>query len=146
GGCEGDRLGTVLELVTEASETGVATDATSRNTLAKLKTALLRLMHDVMTRERGGGGAEDTMVMESTELPVRGSAAEQSEQGTGMDVHAGDAEDPVGKTEIEEDGEEEVTELRKTMRDTTIGAPDAEGTRVQFGGETSVMGDEDEVL
>ncbi|KAI7140859.1 hypothetical protein KC352_g29504, partial [Hortaea werneckii] len=147
GGCEGDRLGTVLELVTEASETGVATDATSRNTLAKLKTALLRLMHDVMTRERGGGGAEETTVMESTELPVRGSAVEQSEQGTGMDVHhAGDAEDPVGKTEMEEDGEEEVTELRKTMRDTTIGAPDAEGTRVQFGGETSVMDDEDEVL
>ncbi|RMY91661.1 hypothetical protein D0862_09678 [Hortaea werneckii] len=149
GGCEGDRLGTVLELVTEASETGVATDATSRNTLAKLKTALLRQMHDVMTRERGGGGAEETTVMESTELPVRGSVAvEHSEQGTtGMDVHhAGDAEDPVGKTEIEDEGEEEVTELRKTMRDTTIGAPDAEGTRVQFGGETSMMDDEDEVL
>ena len=45
-------LRTVLELVAEAIESKVASDATSRNALAKMQTTLLKLMHDIATAER----------------------------------------------------------------------------------------------
>lgn len=131
GSCGGERLASVLELLTEAIDTAVAVDATSRNTLTKLKNALLKQMHDVMTAERGGGGAEET-VLETTELTVR----------PGVDV-----------TEMvdEEEEEEEVTQLQRTMRDTTIGAttigaPDAEGTRMLLEGDSDLLSDEDETV
>jgi len=153
GGCDAERLGTVLELLTEAVDTAVAVDATSRNTLTKLKNGLLKQMHDVMTAERGGGGAEATVMetaLEMTELAVRPSA------GTGVDATEmtvdGATEMTVGLGQEvvgEEEEEEEVTQLQKTMRDTTIGAPDAEGTRMVLGGDgdSSLLdGDEDEIL
>lgn len=124
---EAERLKSLLELLAEAVETKVAADATSRATLNKLQSALLKLFHDLGTDERGGGGGEETaletteMLGETTVLP--GAAADDEE--------------------VEED-EEEVTQLQQTLKDTTIGAttfgattiglPDAEGTRVQLGG------------
>lgn len=135
GGCDGRRLATLLELSTEAIDIGVAADATGRNTLTKLKNQLLKLMHDVATAERGGGGEEET-ILETTEFTVRPGA--DTTQAMLVD---GDEE------ELDED---DVTRLQQTMRDTTIGvttivAPDAEGTRMHFGGDTELLeGDEDE--
>jgi len=135
GGCDAERLGTVLELLTEAVDTSVAVAATDRNTLTKMKNSLLKQMHDVMTLERGGGGAEET-VLETTELTMR------------PDMRADVTELTVdGADEVED--EEDVTQLQRTMRDTTIGAPDAEGTRMHLGGDTSLLDDdedEDEIL
>ena len=149
GGCDGERLKTVLELLAEAVDTKVASDATSRNVLTKLQTQLLKQMHDVMTLERGGGGAEET-VADTTELAHEGEEtataagahgdADATELATELgdtvaDVTTAATEDGDDDEEEEEDGD--VTQLRTEMRDTTlgigsttIGAPDAEGTRV----------------
>jgi condensin complex subunit 3 len=138
GGCDAERLKTVLELCAEAVDTKVASDATSRNVLTKLQTQLLKQMHDVMTLERGGGGAEETVV-DSTEL-----AHEDDETEATVAAARGGAEaTELGHTEADDDDEEDeeedadVTQLRTEMKDTTlgigsttIGAPDAEGTRV----------------
>jgi condensin complex subunit 3 len=127
-GCSPELLGTLLELVTEAIDTAVATDATGRNTLTKLKNGWLKLMHDIATAERGGGG-EDETVMETTELAVHPGATELTEA-----------------TCLEEDEEvgedEDVSHLQPTT--TTIGAPDAEGTRIALGGDTDLLEDSDE--
>jgi condensin complex subunit 3 len=140
GGCYAERLKTVLELCAEAVDTKVASDATSRNVLTKLQTQLLKQMHDVMTLERGGGGAEETVV-DSTELAHEGDETE----ATVAAARGGADTTELGNTEVdgadddEEDEEEDadVTQLRTEMKDTTlgigsttIGAPDAEGTRV----------------
>ena len=149
GGCDGERLKTVLELLAETVDTKVASDATSRNVLTKLQTQLLKQMHDVMTLERGGGGAEETVV-DTTELAHEGEEtataagahgdADATELATELgdtvaDVTTAATEDGDDDEEEEEDGD--VTQLRTEMRDTTlgigsttIGAPDAEGTRV----------------
>jgi len=133
GGCDGERLKSVLELLAEAIDTGVAVDATSRNIFIKLQTQLLRLMHDVMTAERGGGGAEET-VLETTEMPAQVGAEATEEVVEEVDE---------GEEEAEEE-EEDVTQLRRTMRDTSIGAPDAEGTRMQLGEDSEMMDVDDE--
>jgi condensin complex subunit 3 len=148
GGCNGERLKTVLELLAEAVDTKVASDATSRNVLTKLQTQLLKQMHDVMTLERGGGGAEETVV-DTTELAEGGDETQATAAGAHGDAEATELATELGDTVAdgttaavdEEDDEEEedgdVTQLRTEMRDTTlgvgsttIGAPDAEGTRV----------------
>lgn len=145
GGCDGERLKSILELLTEAVDTKVATDATSRNVLSKLQTQLLKLMHDVMTLERGGGGAEETVV-ESTEVAPAEMEDETDTTTAGARAGAEATEvessvaDGTANDEDEDDTETEdadVTQLRTEMRDTTlgiggttIGAPDAEGTRV----------------
>lgn len=143
GGCDGERLKSVLELVAEAVDTKVASDATSRNVLTKLQTQLLKQMHDVMTLERGGGGAEETVV-ESTELALEGEATEATVNAAHDGAEATEVADTVadetatGAEDDEDEGEDsDVTQLRTEMRDTTlgiggttIGAPDAEGTRV----------------
>ncbi|KAF2768731.1 chromosome condensation complex Condensin, subunit G [Teratosphaeria nubilosa] len=125
--CEGERLVTLLELSTEAIDTGVATDATGRNTLTKLKNLLLKLMHDVATAERGGGG-EETTIIDATEVPVRGGS------DTGVEVE-------------EEEEEEETTAIdaTKTIGGTTIGAPDAEGTRVGLRGDSELLDSDEEM-
>ena len=148
-GCDGERLKTVLELLAEAVDTKVASDATSRNVLTKLQTQLLKQMHDVMTLERGGGGAEETVV-DTTELAHEGeetataAGAHGDADATELATELGDtvADATTAATEDGDDDEEEeedgdVTQLRTEMRDTTlgigsttIGAPDAEGTRV----------------
>ena len=143
GGCDGERLKSVLELVAEAVDTKVASDATSRNVLTKLQTQLLKQIHDVMTLERGGGGAEETVV-ESTELALEGEATEATVNAAHDGAEATEVADTVadetatGAEDDEDEGEDsDVTQLRTEMRDTTlgiggttIGAPDAEGTRV----------------
>jgi condensin complex subunit 3 len=143
GGCDAERLKTVLELCAEAVDTKVATDATSRNVLTKLQTQLLKQMHDVMTLERGGGGAEETVV-DSTELAHEGDETEATvaaARGGAEATELGNTEVDGAEDDEEEEEEEEedadVTQLRTEMKDTTlgigsttIGAPDAEGTRV----------------
>ena len=150
GGCDGELLKTILELLAEAVDTKVASDATSRNVLTKLQTQLLKQMHDVMTLERGGGGAEETVV-DSTELANETQATAAGAHGdadaTELATELGDTVADSTAAAAEEDDEEEeedgdVTQLRTEMRDTTlnigsttIGAPDAEGTRVGLGDE-----------
>jgi condensin complex subunit 3 len=134
GGCSSEQLTRVLELVQEASEIKVATDTTSRNTLTKLRDQLLKQMNAVATAERGGGGAEET-ILETTE------------------VQPGADESVVDDVDEEVEDEADVTQVQKTLRDTTlgattfgattIGAPDAEGTRVQLGVEDTDMMDID---
>ena len=128
-GCDGELLKSILTLIEEASETKVWPDATSRNTLTRLRDLLMKQLNSVMTAERGGGGAEET-ILETTEILP---GAEQ----TAVNV--------LDDSDAEED---DVTALQKTMRDTTIGAttigaPDAEGTRVLLGVEDSEMMDVD---
>ena len=134
GGCEGELLGEVLAKVQEAFETKVASDASSRNVLGKMRDLLLKQMNTVATAERGGGGAEET-ILETTEVQP---GAEQTEINTLDDLDE----------EEEEAVDEDVTALTKTVRDTTIGAttigaPDAEGTRVQLALEHTDMMDID---
>lgn len=157
-GCDGERLKSVLELLTEAVDTKVASDATSRNVLAKLQTQLLKQMHDVMTLERGGGGAEETVV-ESTELAPEEDETEAAVAGAHGGADATEFETTVaaGTVQEEEDEDEEdenedasVAQLRSEMRDTTlgiggttIGAPDAEGTRVALDDDSEMLDDTD---
>ncbi|KAI5364853.1 Putative armadillo-like helical, nuclear condensin complex subunit 3 domain-containing protein [Septoria linicola] len=145
GGCDAERLKSVLELLQEAIDTKVASDATSKNVLSKLQTALLKLMHDVMTEERGGG---DT-VLETTELPDQSEVADESEIGDVTQTAAvGDATEVA---EGEDDQDSDVTQLQQDMKDATLGATtgltfgpaDAEGTRIQLEYEDSEMMDVD---
>ncbi|KAF2721121.1 hypothetical protein K431DRAFT_312816 [Polychaeton citri CBS 116435] len=144
-GCDGERLRTILELIAEAVETRVATDATARNIVTKLQTHLLKLMHDFMTTERGGGGDEIT-VLETTEMPVRSRMSAMTAVEEGEDestqLTSGKVNPSLGSGEADVDEEEEysdATQLQREMRDTTIGAPDAEGTRVQLGSDDTEM-------
>lgn len=156
GGCDGERLKSVLELVAEAVDTKAATDATSRNVLTKLQTQLLKQMHDVMTLERGGGGADETIV-ESTELALEDDtdatvagargAADATELASTVADGAPRHDD---EEEEDEDEDADVTQLRTEMRDTTlglggttIGAPDAEGTRVVLEDDSEMLDDTD---
>lgn len=157
GGCDGERLKSVLELVAEAVDTKAATDATSRNVLTKLQTQLLKQMHDVMTLERGGGGAEETVV-ESTELALEDdtdatvAGARGAADATELASTVADGAPRHDEEEEEEDEDEDadVTQLRTEMRDTTlgvggttIGAPDAEGTRVVLEDDSEMLDDTD---
>lgn len=135
GGADPERVKTVLELCAEAVETKVPPTATDKNTLTKIQNNLLKVMHDVMTEERGGGGAEET-VLETTEVDGEGE--------TTMHVQPGTEEDE------EDDQDSDVTQLQQEMKDATIGAttvgfttglPDAEGTRIEM--EDSEMMDVD---
>lgn len=115
-------LRTVLELVAEAIETKVASDVTSRNALTKLQTTLLKLMHDVATAERGGGG-EETVVEDVTAVH-RTEADETAQSVTGAEVkqeedEASDADDPNAQ-------------LRRELESTRIEDPDLEGTRMDI--------------
>ena len=148
GGCDGERLKSVLELLQEAVDTKVATDATSKNVLTKLQTALLKLMHDVMTDERGGG---DT-VLDTTELPDQSEVADETELGDVTQVPAvGDATELGDEEEEDENQDSDVTQLQQDLKDATLGATtgltfgpaDAEGTRIQLEYEDSEMMDVD---
>ena len=86
-------------------------------------------MHDVAAADRGVQDGDATTVLLTTE--VQGSTEETN------------VEDVETSRDIE-DGEAELTELQRTMRDTTIGVPDAEGTRLHLAMEDSEMMDVDE--
>ena len=149
GGCSAEQLTRVLELVQEAIETKIASDNTSRNLLAKMRDQLLKQMNAVATAERGGGGAEET-ILETTEVQMNAGETilETTEVQPGADETVAEELDD----EVEEDAD--VTQAQKTLRDTTlgattfgattIGAPDAEGTRVQLGVEDTEMMDIDD--
>lgn len=113
-----ESLRTVLELVSETIETKVAPDVTSRNTINKLQTTLLKMMHDIATAERGG---EET-VLDDTALPPGDDVTSQSTAGAEEDLLEGDS-----------DGDEdEVTkQLRREMESTRFEEPDAESTRIE---------------
>jgi condensin complex subunit 3 len=166
-GCDGERLKTVLELVAEAVDTKVAADATSRNVLAKLQTVLLKQMHDVMTLERGGGGAEETVV-ESTEVAhddeeadetvatVAGAGAEATEfestvvVGRVKQEAENDEEEEEEEDDEDVDGDPSVAQLQAEMKDTTlgiggttIGVPDAESTKIVLEDDSEMLDDTD---
>jgi condensin complex subunit 3 len=143
GVADAETLKTILELLTEAVDSGVATDKTGENILAKLREGLMKLVHDVMTLERGGG---DT-IAESTEVAGEdedegGNAAASGSSRTGNKLKEDD-EDEDGEEDEEDEDENDVTaQLQREMRDnTTVGfttaiVPDAEGTRINLlGGE-----------
>jgi condensin complex subunit 3 len=118
-------LRTVLELVAEAIESKVASDATSRNALTKIQTTLLKLMHDIATAERGGHGNEET-VLEDATVVQRTDVDETAQSVTGAadaaeeEEEVADADDPVN------------AQLRRELEHTSIEDPDAEGTRMDI--------------
>jgi condensin complex subunit 3 len=149
GACDAETLKTILELLTEAIDSGVATDKTSENILAKLREQLMKLVHDVMTLERGGG---DT-IAEGTE--VGGEDEEDGSAAASSQTRAGINPEEVEDEEEEEDDDDEndvTAQLNREMRDTTVGfttaiVPDAEGTRIHLLGgqdEDSEMMDVDD--
>lgn len=111
-------LRTVLELMAEAIDTKVASDVASRNTLTKLQTSLLKLMHDIATAERGGGDEET--ILDETIAP---------RHDVDMTLHsqAGAEED---ETELEPDEDEVTMQLRRELESTRLENPDAESTRL----------------
>ena len=111
-------LRTVLELVAEATETKVASDATSRNTLTKLQTSLLKLMHDIATTERGG---EET-ILDETVMPET-----KSRVGADTTLHS---EAGAEEQDVEAEEDEVTMQLQREMEMTTMEDPDAESTRI----------------
>lgn len=117
-------LRTVLELVAEAIESKVASDVTSRNALAKMQTILLKLMHDIATAERGGGG-EETVVEDAT--VVQGTNVDETAQSvTGAETR--EEEEEAAEVEAEDDPVN--AQLRRELESTRIEDPDAESTRM----------------
>ena len=126
-------LRTVLELVAEAIESKVASDATSRNALAKMQTTLLKLMHDIATAERGGHGGEET-VLEDATVVQRTDVDETAQSVTGADAREEEEEEEEA-TEVEVDAENDDpvnAQLRRELESTRIEDPDAEGTRMDI--------------
>ena len=124
-------LRTVLELVAEAIETKVASDATSRNALTKLQTTLLKLMHDIATAERGGSeetAIEGTAIEEPTVLQPADEDTVQSV--TGAEVKQEDEDEE--ETQVEDDHDPVNAQLRRELESTRIEDPDAEGTRMDI--------------
>lgn len=117
----------VLELVAEAIESKVASDATSRNALAKMQTTLLKLMHDIATAERGGGG-EETVVEDATAVQ-RTDVDETAQSVTGADAREEEEEEA---TEVEAEDDPVNAQLRRELESTRIEDPDAEGTRMDI--------------
>jgi condensin complex subunit 3 len=123
-------LRTVLELVAEAIESKVASDATSRNALAKMQTTLLKLMHDIATAERGGHGGEETVIEDAT-VVQRTDVDETAQSVTGAEAREEEEEEA---TEVEVDAENDPVnaQLRRELESTRIEDPDAEGTRMDI--------------
>lgn len=120
-------LRTVLELVAEATETKVASDATSRNALTKMQTTLLKLMHDIATAERGGGGEET--VVEETTVMQRGEVDETAQSVTGAEAQV-KQEEEEDATEVEVEDDPVNAQLRRELESTRIEDPEDEGTRM----------------
>jgi condensin complex subunit 3 len=123
-------LRTVLELVAEAIESKVASDATSRNALTKMQTTLLKLMHDIATAERGGHGGEETVIEDAT-VVQRTDVDITAQSVTGAEAREEEEEEA---TEVEIDAESDPVnaQLRRELESTRIEDPDAEGTRMDI--------------
>jgi condensin complex subunit 3 len=116
-------LRTVLELVAEAIESKVASDATSRNALAKIQTTLLKLMHDIATAERGGH-AEETILEDAT-VVQRTDVDETAQSVTGAEAKEEEEEEEAENDPVN-------AQLRRELESTRIEDPDAEGTRMDI--------------
>ena len=115
-------LRTVLELIAEATETKLASDATSRNILTKLQTGLLKLMHDIASAERGG---EET-VLDETAIAATPSRRRKTRTASS-----------------EEDEEEEATQqLRREMNATQIEDGEEDTTHITAIGDATQAGAE----
>ena len=159
GGCEEDLLKSILTSVTEAIDSKVAADATSKSVLNKLREQLLKMMNHIATAERGGGGVEETMFLEEKEKEkqptthagdVTGVVDETTKDNIMDDFD--EAAEVVEKEEEEEEHHEDTsshqTTLLPNMDNMTLGAtslgmtlggkPDAEGTRIMLGADEDV--------
>lgn len=128
-----ESIRTVLELVAEATETRLATDATSRNVLTKLQTTLLKLIHDSAGAERGA----DETVADVTATPSR----RRTTKGR--------------RSDDTEEEDEVATQLQRELEATKIEEEDGDESRLAVIGEreeeagaeldTSQLPDEDEM-
>jgi condensin complex subunit 3 len=118
-------LRTVLELVAEAIESKVASDATSRNALTKTQTTLLKVMHDIATAERGGG-EEQTIVEDDTVMHHEGDADETVQSVTGAEETQ---EEGASDVEVEDDPS---AQLRRELESTRIEDTQVESTRMDI--------------
>nr|POE72877.1 condensin complex subunit 3 [Quercus suber] len=147
GGCSMERLTAVFEVLREAIESGVAGEVAGNKAIfEKLRKELLKQLNEIMTAERGGGGADET-ILDTTELPVRTATARSPYSGTD-DMIASEAPQVSADQDIStsleselEDDEENITLHGRTTGNTTIGVPDAEGTRLhlQESGDTELL-------
>lgn len=105
-GCNAEQLKRVLGVVQEAIETKVATDATSRNVLTKMRDLLLKNMNSIATADRGGGGAEET-ILETTEVQpgAEETIPEETVHGATTTFAAPDAEGTRVQLGLAEDTE-----------------------------------------
>ena len=122
-------LRTVLELVAEAIESKVASDATSRNALTKIQTTLLKLMHDIATAERGGHGSEET-VLEDATVVQRTDVDETAQSVTGAAEEEEEATEVEPEVEVDAENDPVNAQLRRELESTRIEDPDLEGTRM----------------
>lgn len=142
-GADAERVKSILELAAEAVETKVAPTATDKNVLTKLQNNLIKMMHDVMTDERGGGGAEETVLDTTEAADVDDESVVEGDGNTTVHVRPGAAD--------EDDIDESISQLQAELKDATLGAtttgfvPDAEGTRIGLGdgGDTEMMDADD---
>lgn len=152
GGCGKEQVQTVLELAAEAVEGKVAGDAVGRNVLTKVQNGLLKVMHDFMTEERGGGGAAD-----ETEIFGESGVGEVTEMVGELDVDGKGAkgeeeeeedekEEDVGEGESQADVDEQLQREMSTTLGATIGIPDAEGTRFEEEGYTITEVEDSEMM
>jgi len=138
---------TLLELIAEATETRLSTDATSRNVLSRLQTTLLKLVHDSAGAERG----VDDEVTNMTSMTATPKA--RTARGSTLTVTADNddvVEDKVNDSIAEEDEEDEEDELTLQLRqdlehsriedDTEIVPKDADG-----GFDTSQLPDDQDM-
>ncbi|KAK5111333.1 hypothetical protein LTR62_005173 [Meristemomyces frigidus] len=146
-GSDVELLKRVLGLVQEAIESRVATEASAKKLLDKLREMLLAMMNSIMTAERGGGGEEET-VLEASEVGDETAIAaagvgDRTVDFTELSVDDRTVIPAVDATgiETEDEGEDESTVLQRTevgfttVSGTTIGLPEVEGTRVALGGD-----------
>nr|POE87574.1 condensin complex subunit 3 [Quercus suber] len=148
GSCGVEQLTAVFEVLREATESGVAGETAGNKAIfEKLRKELLKQLNEVMTAERGGGGAEET-VLDITELPVRKAPAKSLDAEAEDTTAIGDVPQTLAEqgtttlldSELD-DEEEDITQHGRTMGNTTIGAPDAEGTRlnIEETGDTELL-------
>lgn len=113
-----EMLRTVLELVAEAQDTKLASDATSRNTLVKLQNTLLKLVHDSATAERGGEETvfDETMMTATPGRRRRTRNVREEEEEEVEDEPTMQLRREVETTQIKDE------DVEMSMADTTVGA------------------------
>lgn len=128
-----ESIRTVLELIAEATETRLATDATSRNVLTKLQTTLLKLIHDAAGAERGAEetGVDSSTILTGANTPSRRRRTKAPASDEEVDEVTMQLQRELEATRIEED----------ESKLSAIG----EGTEVEEEFDTSQLPDEKEM-